>query len=122
MIHLATARGTETDQPFFAITSECFKIEIPRSMKSLQLNINSGRVRSLLIAVAASAAFSLPVCAQQTDPPSPVIVQPGAPGQPTRRLPPSTRPTLPSTSPKDVEFMQGMIMHHAQAVEMTALI
>ena len=25
-------------------------------------------------------------------------------------------------SPKDVEFMQGMIMHHAQAVEMTALI
>lgn len=63
--------------------------------------------------------LSLPVCAQQ---PEPVIVQPGAPGQPTRRLPASTRPTLPPTSPKDVEFMQGMIMHHAQAVEMTALI
>ena len=30
--------------------------------------------------------------------------------------------TLPPSSPKDVEFMQGMIMHHAQAVEMTALI
>jgi uncharacterized protein (DUF305 family) len=29
---------------------------------------------------------------------------------------------LPPRSPKDVEFMQGMIMHHAQAVEMTALI
>jgi uncharacterized protein (DUF305 family) len=30
--------------------------------------------------------------------------------------------TLPPASPADVQFMQGMIMHHAQAVEMTALI
>src|ERR1044071_6119928 len=53
---------------------------------------------------------------------TPVVVQPGAPGQPTRTLPPSTRATLPPRSPADVQFMQGMIMHHAQAVEMTALI
>ena len=65
---------------------------------------------------------SLPVWAQQADPNAPVIVQPGAPGQATRTLPASTRATLPPSSPKDVEFMQGMIMHHAQAVEMTALI
>ena len=52
----------------------------------------------------------------------PVIVRPGAPGQPTLRLPPDTRAQLPPVSVKDVEFMQGMIMHHAQAVEMTALI
>ena len=52
----------------------------------------------------------------------PVIVQPGAPGKPTKTLPASTRAVLPPTSAKDVEFMQGMIMHHAQAVEMTALI
>jgi uncharacterized protein (DUF305 family) len=32
------------------------------------------------------------------------------------------RATLPPASPADVQFMQGMIMHHAQAVEMTALI
>jgi uncharacterized protein (DUF305 family) len=65
----------------------------------------------------------LPVCAQQTDSKaSPVVVQPGAPGQPTRTLSPSSRASLPPRSPKDVEFMQGMIMHHAQAVEMTALI
>jgi uncharacterized protein (DUF305 family) len=57
------------------------------------------------------------VAAQQ-----PVVVQPGAPGQATRRLPPSTRAMLPPLSAKDIEFMQGMIMHHAQAVEMTALI
>jgi len=66
--------------------------------------------------------FSLPVCAQQANPAMPVVVQPGAPGQPTRTLPPSTRATLPTRSPADVQFMQGMIMHHAQAVEMTALI
>src|ERR1041385_5904223 len=60
--------------------------------------------------------------AQQSDTSAPVIVQPGAPGQPTRTLPSNTKGTLPPASPKDVEFMQGMIVHHAQAVEMTALI
>src|SRR5437868_2053032 len=73
-----------------------------------------------------TALISLPVCAQQSpqkaDQAAPVVVQPGAPGQPTRSLPLSTRAMLPPRSPKDVEFMQGMIMHHAQAVEMTALI
>jgi len=53
---------------------------------------------------------------------APVVVQPGAPGQPSKILPPSTRPTVPLVSRADVEFMQGMIMHHSQAVEMTALI
>ena len=74
--------------------------------------------------VGALACFlSLPVCAQQAGSNAPpVVVQPGAPGQPTRTLPPTTRATLPPRSAKDVEFMQGMIMHHAQAVEMTALI
>jgi uncharacterized protein (DUF305 family) len=53
---------------------------------------------------------------------SPVIVQPGAPGQPTKILPANTTAKLPPISPQDVEFMQGMIHHHAQAVEMTAMI
>ena len=53
---------------------------------------------------------------------APVVVQPGAPGKPSKTLPPSTRATLPPPSQADVEFMQGMIMHHSQAVEMTALI
>src|SRR5690242_2506963 len=66
--------------------------------------------------------LSLSVSAQQAEPVTPVVVQPGAPGQPTKTLPPSTRASLPPHSAKDVEFMQGMIMHHAQAVEMTALI
>ena len=50
------------------------------------------------------------------------VVQPGAPGQPSKTLPADTHGTLPPRSNADVEFMQGMIMHHAQAVEMTALI
>ena len=50
------------------------------------------------------------------------MVQPGAPGKPSRKLPSSTTAKLPPRSQTDVEFMQGMIMHHAQAVEMTALI
>lgn len=80
--------------------------------------------QSGLMAVGALTCFlSLPVCAQQADSKAPpVVVQPGAPGQPTRALPPSTRAILPPRSPKNVEFMRGMIMHHAQAVEMTALI
>jgi len=52
----------------------------------------------------------------------PVIVQPGAPGQPSRILPEGTRATAPPISPKDIEFMEGMILHHSQAVELTELI
>src|SRR5205814_8518765 len=78
--------------------------------------------RGGLIAATTLCFCSLLVCAQQINPATPVVVQPGAPGQPTQTLPSSTRAMLPPRSPKDVEFMQGMIMHHAQAVEMTALI
>src|SRR5271157_3519378 len=75
----------------------------------------------LVIVFAAGAPACFAATSQQVDPP-PVIVQPGAPGQPTKTLPASTRPTLPPLSQADVDFMQGMIMHHSQAVEMTALI
>ena len=68
---------------------------------------------AILVLAAAGA------CAQSGPP---VIVEPGAPGQPSKTLPADTRPTLPPASRADVEFMQGMIMHHTQAVEMTALI
>src|SRR5690348_6132621 len=74
----------------------------------------------LLLAAGPAAFFCSIALAQQPAPP--VVVQPGAPGQPSRKLPASTTAKLPPLSQKDVEFMQGMIMHHAQAVEMTALI
>jgi uncharacterized protein (DUF305 family) len=57
-------------------------------------------------------------------PAPPAVVQPGAPGQPTTTVP-SGSPTvieIPKSMPADVKFMQGMIHHHAQALEMTALL
>ena len=50
------------------------------------------------------------------------IVQPGAPGAEGKVLSSSEVHTLPIRYSKpDVEFMQGMIHHHQQAVEMTAM-
>ncbi len=81
------------------------------------------RLNALVIFGAVTILFSPHAqYAQQAGTSAPVIVQPGAPGQPTRTLPSDTKGALPPSSPKDVEFMQGMIVHHAQAVEMTALI
>ena len=87
----------------------------------------SGRAYALLSFLLAGAPlfFGSSVHAQQHDhdpAPAPVVVQPGAPGKPSRTLPASTTAKLPPRSPAEVEFMQGMIMHHEQAVEMTALI
>jgi uncharacterized protein (DUF305 family) len=76
----------------------------------------------LLAAIAPTILFPAPARAQQTDPAAPVVMQPGAPGQPSKKLPASTKGTLPPLSKADVDFMQGMIMHHSQAVEMTGLI
>jgi uncharacterized protein (DUF305 family) len=65
----------------------------------------------LLVSAAAARGQSAP------------IVQPGAPGQSSKVLSPETAVVPTRTSPKaDVEFMQGMIMHHSQAVEMTDLL
>ena len=69
-----------------------------------------------------SAAGAQQPDAASTSTGKPVVVQPGAPGKPSKTLPPSTKGTLPPRSAADVQFMQGMILHHAQAVEMTALI
>jgi uncharacterized protein (DUF305 family) len=80
------------------------------------------RLSVLLVAGALAVFFPSPANAQQKDPAAPVVVQPGAPGKPSKTLPPSTKGTLPPRSQADVDFMQGMIMHHEQAVEMTALI
>ena len=76
----------------------------------------------LLAAGTLALLLSLTVNAQQAEPKTPIVVQPGAPGEPTTTLPSSTRPALANPTAADVQFMQHMIIHHAQAVEMTALI
>ena len=52
------------------------------------------------------------------------VVQPGAPGEPSSTLSAeelaNTKPTPHSTA--DIEFMQGMIHHHAQALVMTSMV
>ena len=52
------------------------------------------------------------------------IVRPGAPGQDSRvdEGPRGDRSGEPVYSEADVTFMQGMILHHAQALQMTALV
>jgi len=77
-------------------------------------------LRPVILIALLALSLTLSISAQ-SDPRPPVVVQPGAPGQPTKILPSTTTAKLPPSSKKDIEFMQGMIMHHAQAVEMVAL-
>ncbi|MGH2383373.1 MAG: DUF305 domain-containing protein [Candidatus Limnocylindria bacterium] len=55
---------------------------------------------------------------------APRIVQPGAPGEPSRELTEDELREIeaPPYNAADVRFMEGMIPHHAQALEMTALV
>lgn len=54
----------------------------------------------------------------------PQIIQPGAPGEASRVVDVDEATDLSKVqhTPADVKFMQGMIGHHAQAVEMVALL
>jgi uncharacterized protein (DUF305 family) len=80
--------------------------------------------RSLLFAaglISLSAATTL--CQESKSATGVTIVQPGAPGQSNKTLTPEmANAPLRKPSKADVEFMQGMIMHHSQAVEMTELL
>jgi uncharacterized protein (DUF305 family) len=76
-------------------------------------------ISAALVFLGAANVFS-----QQTSPASSgAIIQPGSPGRPGKSLDPGSVSVLPPKSfGPDVEFMQGMIMHHSQAVEMVALL
>lgn len=56
--------------------------------------------------------------------PAPRTVQPGAPGQASRAIDASNISNLGGVEyvAADVHFMQGMIPHHAQALQMTAMV
>jgi uncharacterized protein (DUF305 family) len=76
--------------------------------------------RTFLVSALLSATSTSPAWSQQAAAP---IVQPGAPGHANKVLTPGTAQAPPrAPSEADVKFMQGMIMHHNQAVEMTALL
>jgi len=78
-------------------------------------------LRALVLLLAAVPAAA---CRTTTpDAPTP-IVQPGAPGQASRIISADKAADLSRVqfTAADVRFMQGMIGHHAQAVDMTALL
>src|SRR5215218_9083943 len=62
--------------------------------------------------------------AEPTEPVAPSVVQAGAPGEPSRTLSEDdvTKIEPPTYTETDVVFAQGMIHHHAQALEMTGLV
>jgi uncharacterized protein (DUF305 family) len=79
----------------------------------------SFRLAVALVAVLVSAACRSAGGAAGTQ-----IIQPGAPGEANRVLTAAAATDLSKVqaTPADVKFMQGMIGHHAQAIEMTDLI
>jgi uncharacterized protein (DUF305 family) len=86
------------------------------------------RFSFVFVAVAALGACrtAAPVSggAPQTTPAAPQIVQPGAPGRASRVITPEAASDLSQVqfTGGDIKFMQGMIGHHSQAVEMTELL
>jgi uncharacterized protein (DUF305 family) len=106
----------------FSHTSNWRQVRFRRERKPKPGSARGVITRALLVASVSAVFLSPAALAQQNDPAKPVVVQPGAPGAPSKTLPSSTRAILPPRSPADVAFMQGMIVHHAQAVEMTAMI
>ncbi len=74
--------------------------------------------------VGAAIGLALVACSTAREPAGPRLVQPGAPGQPTRELSADeARPTgsTPVTQ-ADIHFMQGMIAHHGQALRLSAMV
>ena len=91
---------------------------MPEIISSCRSSLTVLRATPFLLA---AVVLSGNAAAQQ----APAIVQPGAPGTSNKTLSAAAanageKPKPPSKA--DVDFMQGMIMHHGQAVEMTELL
>src|SRR5471030_381760 len=80
------------------------------------------RIRIAVIVLAAAAGASCRTAAVADA--RPPIVQPGLPGKPSHLIGAAQASDLSKVqyTGADIKFMQGMIGHHAQAVEMVALV
>lgn len=81
-------------------------------------------MRAVCAALALYASFACQPSAQSQSAGSPPIVQPGRPGEPSRTISADEASDLSQVgvTPADVQFMKDMLSHHAQALEMTALL
>lgn len=75
----------------------------------------------LLVSLAAACKTATPTPATSSAPP---LIQPGAPGQAGKVVAAEQATDLSKVRPTeaDIKFMQGMIGHHLQAIDMVALI
>lgn len=77
-----------------------------------------GGIVAVVLAVATAS------CSADPPPDAAPVIQPGKPGEPNKTLSPEeARTAAPATQPNDADVMyvQMMITHHRQAVEMSAL-
>lgn len=76
------------------------------------------------LAKAATSLFALSLACGAASAQDVAIIQPGAPGEPAKELTADEASAIADTSYSldDVKFMQDMIPHHAQAVEMSSLV
>jgi uncharacterized protein (DUF305 family) len=94
------------------------------------LTLKSGLIAALMCScIGASCKTASPSGAAPAGPPPradqpPPIVQPGAPGQASQVITAQKASDLSQVqyTGADIKFMQGMIGHHAQAIEMTSLL
>ena len=82
------------------------------------------RVPALEYVIVFVTAVCAAGCGSASSGSAPPVIQPGAPGQQDKVLTADTASALPQPkfSPADVTFMQGMIHHHSQAIDMVELL
>ncbi len=82
------------------------------------------RFRAISAAIVILGAATVTSCGASSAANGPAIVQPGAPGEASKIVQAEQARDLSKVqfTPADAKFMQGMIHHHAQAVDMTQLL
>jgi uncharacterized protein (DUF305 family) len=86
--------------------------------------MRTGRICVLFLGVLSASCRTARVASTSSAPDPPPIVQPGAPGQPSRVITAAAAADVSKVDyiDADIKFIQGMIGQHAQALEMVALI
>ena len=86
--------------------------------------MRTGRICVLFLGVLSASCRTARVASTSSAADPPPIVQPGAPGQPSRVITAAAAADVSKVDyiDTDIKFMQGMIGHHAQAIEMVTFI